>query len=62
MIVVGGGLHVCGSERGQCLTVRRSWWRYYATGRNVAGSISDGIIGFFHEYQEIFLVLISVRD
>jgi hypothetical protein len=26
----------------------RSWLRHYATNRNVAGSIPDGVIGIFH--------------
>jgi hypothetical protein len=29
-------------------TTMRSWLRHYATSRNVAGSISDEVIGFFN--------------
>jgi len=38
----------CATREGDTVTSRwRSWLRHCATNRRVAGSINDGVIGFF---------------
>ena len=39
---------ICNGIRSNWGSRWRSWLRYYATNRKVAGSIPDGVVGIFH--------------